>query len=53
MMPGIIDDEEVIGISYEKMDLILLALEKGWKLADIVKTLGTEENEVIYLKNLM
>jgi len=53
VMPGIVDDEEVIGISYEKMDLILLALEKGWKLADIVKTLGIEEDEAIYIKNLM
>ncbi len=53
VMPGIVDDEEVIGISYEKMDLILLALEKGWKLADIVKTLGIEEDEIIYIKNLM
>jgi NAD+ synthase len=53
VMPGIVDDEEVIGISYEKMDLILLALEKGWKLADIAKTLGIEEDEVIYIKNLM
>ena len=52
-MPGLTDDEEVIGVSYEKMDLILLALEKGWKLADIVKALGTEEDEVIYIKNLM
>ena len=53
VMPGLADDEEVIRISYEKMDLILLALEKGWKLADIVKTLGIEEDEVIYIKNLM
>ena len=53
IMPGIVDDEEVIGISYEKMDLILLALEKDWKLADIVKTPGIEEDEVIYIKNLM
>jgi len=53
VMPGIVDDEEVIGISYEKMDLILLTLEKGWKLSDIVKTLGIEEDEVIYIKNLM
>ncbi len=53
VMPGLTDDEEVIRISYEKMDLILLALEKGWKLADIVKTLGIEEDEVIYIKNLM
>ena len=53
IMPGIVDDEEVIGISYEKMDLILLALEKGWKLADIVKALGIEEDEVIYIKNMI
>jgi len=53
VMPGIVDDEEVIGISYEKMDLILLALEKSWKLADIVDTLGVEKDEVIYIKNLM
>ncbi len=53
VMPGIVDDEEVIGISYEKMDIILLTLEKGWKLSDIVKTLGIEEDEVIYIKNLM
>jgi len=53
IMPGLTDDEEVIGISYEKMDLILLALEKGWKLSDIVKALGIEEDEVIYIKNLM
>ena len=53
VMPGIVDDEEVIGISYEKMDLILLALEKGWKLSDIVKTLEIKEDEVIYIKNLM
>jgi NAD+ synthase len=53
VMPGLTDDEEVIGIAYEKMDLILLALEKNWKLSDIVKALGIEEDEVIYIKNLM
>ncbi|MBU4227272.1 NAD(+) synthase [bacterium] len=53
IMPGLADDEEVIGIAYEKMDLILLALEKGWKFADIVKTLEIEEEEVIYIKSLM
>ncbi|GAH10715.1 unnamed protein product [marine sediment metagenome] len=37
VMPGLADGEEVIRISYEKMDLILLALEKGWKLSDIAK----------------
>jgi len=53
VMPGLADDEEVIRISYEKMDLILLALEKGWKLADIVTALEIEEDKVIYIKNLV
>ena len=53
VMPGLTDDEEVIRISYEKMDLILLALEKGWRLSDIVKTLKVEEDEVIYIKKLI
>ncbi len=53
MMPGLTDDEEVIGISYEKMDLILMALEKGWELSDIAKTLEIKEDEVIYIQNMM
>jgi NAD+ synthase len=53
VMPGFTNDEEVIRISYEKMDLILLALGKGWKISDIVKTLEIEEDEVIYIKNLI
>ena len=53
VMPGLTNDEEVIRISYEKMDLILLALEKGWKLSDIVKAIKIEENDVIYIKNLI
>jgi NAD+ synthase len=53
VMPGLADDEEVIRISYEKMDLILLALEKRWKLSNITKALEIEEDEVIYINNLM
>ena len=53
VVPGFTDDEEVLRISYKKMDLILLALEKGWKVLDVVKTLGVEEDEVIYIKNMM
>jgi len=53
VMPGLTNDEEVIRISYEKMDLILLALEKNWKVLDIVKVLGIEKDEVIYIKNLI
>ena len=53
VMPGLADDEEVIRISYENMDLILLALEKIGKLSDITKALEIEEDEVIYIKNLI
>jgi len=53
VMPGLTNDKEVIRISYEKMDLILLTLEKGWKLSDIVEALEIKEDEVIYVKNLI
>ena len=53
VMPGLTNDEEVIRISYEKLDLILLALEKDWKVLDIVKNLGVKEDKVIYIKKLM
>jgi len=53
VMPGLTNDEEVIRISYEKLDLILLALEKDWKVLDIVKNLGVKEDKVIYIKKLI
>ena len=53
VVPGLTDDEAVMRISYGEMDLILLALEKDWKLSDIVKALGIEEDEVVYIKNMM
>ena len=52
IIPGLAD-EEVISIPYEKLDLILWAIEKGWKLSDIIEALEIEEDEVIYIKNLM
>ena len=52
VLPGIID-EEAIGIPYEKLDLILLALKKGWEDDEITKVLGIEEKKIIYVKNLM
>jgi NAD+ synthase len=52
ILPGIID-EEAIGIPYEKLDLILLALEKGWEMGEIAKALEMEEKRVIYVKNLV
>jgi NAD+ synthase len=52
ILPGIID-EEAIGISYEKLDLILLALGKGWEIDAIAKALEMEEKRAIYAKNLV
>jgi NAD+ synthase len=52
VLPGIID-EEAIGIPYEKLDLILLALKKGWETGEMIKVLGVEEKKIIYVKNLM
>ncbi len=52
IIPGIID-EEAIGIPYEKLDLILMALERDWKLAEITKALQIEEKDVLYVQNLI
>jgi NAD+ synthase len=52
IIPGIID-EEAIGIPYEKLDLILLALEKGWGQPEIAGILEIEEDEVAYVNNLV
>jgi NAD+ synthase len=45
---GIVD-EDAIGILYEKLDLILLALEKGWDNDTIAAALkvGTEKVEYV------
>jgi len=51
IVPGIVD-EDVIGIPYEKLDLILLALEKGWEGVEIAKALDIEEERVVFVKNL-
>ncbi len=45
IMPGL-EDEQVLNISYEKMDLILLAMEKSWKIKDISEALKIEIEEV-------
>lgn len=52
LIPGL-DDEVVLRISYEKMDLILLALEKGWEIPDIVKALKIGEDKIIDIQNLI
>jgi len=51
IIPGIID-EEAIGIPYEKLDLILLALENGWEKSDIAKFLEVNAEEVAYVNSL-
>ena len=44
ILPGI-TDEEAIGISYEKLDLVLLALERGLNPPEIAKYLKIPEKE--------
>ena len=52
ILPGIID-EEAIGIPYERLDLILSALENAWEMAEIAQALKTEEGKVKYVINLI
>lgn len=52
ILPGI-NDEEAIGLSYKELDLILLALEKGWADSEISQAVGVEKERVEYAKNLM
>lgn len=52
ILPGIVD-EEAIGIPYEKLDLILLALEKGWETVEVMQALDMEEKKVMYVKSLI
>ena len=52
VIPGMID-EEAIGIPYKLLDMILLALEKGWGNVEIMNTLGIEERKVVYVKTLI
>lgn len=51
LIPGL-TTEEALGISYEKMDLILLALEKNWEITDITKALEIKEDKIIAIQNL-
>jgi len=51
IVPGI-TDEEAIGIPYERLDLILLALEKGWAIAEVADVLGLEQDAVKRVQEL-
>jgi len=52
IVPGL-NDEEVIGLSYEKLDLILCALDKKESIQDIAKALDVDEKMIFYVKNLI
>lgn len=52
LVPGIID-EEAIGLPYEKLDMILFAIEKGWEIPRISQVVETGENEIGYVKDLV
>ena len=52
IIPGIID-EEAIGITYNQLDLILLALEKGWSIAELSEFLEVEEEKILYVEKLI
>ncbi len=52
IIPGL-TDEKAITIPYEKLDLILLALEKGWKISEIADALEIKEKQIIEVQNLI
>ncbi|MGQ9610340.1 MAG: NAD(+) synthase [bacterium] len=52
ILPGI-NDEDAIGLSYEHLDLILLALELGWNNQKISDALGLDEKTVVYVRTLI
>jgi NAD+ synthase len=47
-----ITDEQAIGIPYDKLDLVLAALERGWETGEIAGTLEMEEKMVCYVRGL-
>lgn len=52
ILPGVVD-EMAIGIPYEELDLILVALEDKWEIADISKVLQISESKILYIKQLI
>jgi NAD+ synthase len=52
ILPGILD-EETIGIPYEKLDLILLAMERQWEMEEIAQSVKVDEKKVIYVRSLI
>lgn len=51
LIPGI-TDELALGMGYETLDMVLLALDRGWKSPEIASALGVSEGEVARVKDL-
>jgi NAD+ synthase len=52
LIPGIID-EDMLGISYEKLDLILFGIENNYSLDKIMSILNAEEADVLRVKEII
>ena len=52
LIPGI-TDEQAIGISYEKLDLVLLALENGKKDKEIIKNVKVSKKTLNNIKDMI
>jgi NAD+ synthase len=52
IIPGMVD-EGAIGMPYEQLDLVLLALEKGWTKGDIAAALQLQEGAVTRVQHLV
>jgi len=55
LIPGLVD-ENAIGLPYSKMDLILLAIEKGWSDEEMTQVLSKADitfNNILYVRDLM
>ncbi len=48
-----ISDEEDIGLSYENIDLILVALDEKWEDKEIAETLSLSQKKVKYVRDLI
>jgi len=55
IIPGLVD-EAAIGLPYDKLDLILLAIEKGWSDDDMEQALleaGIIKENILYVRDLI
>ncbi len=52
IIPGI-NDEYVFGVDYDRLDLILYALDKKMKVEDIAKQLNVKKSKIMNIKNMI